>query len=114
MVFEACRGDFLEGEVLGDGKTAPRQPLLLPRAHGCMYLNSWFSLMTCIPCSYCSLVGFSPILAKWPLTDMTEGAVGCLVLFEGRLSLRSRCGEAIAAMMEERYTNQKKYLRDRK
>ncbi len=40
--------------------------------------------MTCMPRSYCSFVGFSPILAKWPLTDMIEGAVGCRVLLEGR------------------------------
>ena len=53
-------------------------------------------------------------MAKWPLTDMTEGAVGCLVLFEGRLSLRSRCSEATAAMTEERYTIQIKYIRDQK
>lgn len=45
------------------------------------------------------------MLAKWPLTDMTEGAVGCLVLFEGRLSLRSRCGEAIAAIVEKQDTS---------
>ena len=30
MVVEACRGGFLEGEVLGDGRTAPRQFLLFP------------------------------------------------------------------------------------
>lgn len=29
---------------------------------------------------------------------MTEGAVGCLMLFEGRRSLRSRVGEATAAI----------------
>ena len=32
---------------------------------------------------------------------MIEGAVGCRVLFEGRASLRSRCGEATAAMTME-------------
>lgn len=32
---------------------------------------------------------------------MMEGAVGCRVLFAGRLSLRSLCGEATAAMMME-------------
>lgn len=50
------------------------------------YLNSWFSLMTCIPRRYCSFVGFSPIFAKWPLTDIIDGAVGCRVLVEGRRS----------------------------
>ena len=29
-------------------------------------------------------MGFSPILAKWPFTDMMDGAVGCRVLLEGR------------------------------
>ena len=34
------------------------------------------------------------MLARWPLTDMIEGAVGCRVLVEGRR------GEDRAAMME--------------
>lgn len=58
--------------------------------------------MTCMPCSYCSAVGFSPIFAKWPLTDMMVGAVGCRVLLAGRLSLRSLTGEATAAMMKRK------------
>lgn len=41
------------------------------------------------------------MLAKWPLTVMTEGAVGCRVVVEGRCSLRSRWGEATAAMTTE-------------
>ena len=52
--------------------------------------------MTCMPCSYCSFVGFSPIVAKWPLTDMIEGAVGCRVLVEGR------GGEDREAMTQEK------------
>lgn len=40
--------------------------------------------MTCMPCSYRSAVGFSLALAKWPLTVMTEGAVGCLLFVWGR------------------------------
>ena len=48
-----------------------------------------------MPCSYCSFVGFSPIVAKWPLTDMIEGAVGCRVLVEGR------GGEDRVAMTQE-------------
>ena len=48
-----------------------------------------------MPCSYCSFVGFSPIFAKWPLTDMIEGAVGCRVLLEGR------GGEDRVAMTQE-------------
>lgn len=56
------------------------------------YLNSWTSLMTCMPCSKCSLVGFSPTLAKWPLTVMTEGAVGCLGWLAGRAPFEARSG----------------------
>jgi len=40
------------------------------------YLNTFSSSITCIPCSYCSLVGASPTPAKWPLTVIIEGAVG--------------------------------------
>ena len=46
------------------------------------------------------------MLAKWPLTDMTEGAVGCRVLVEGRCSLRSRGGEATVAMIKEMYKDE--------
>lgn len=37
-----------------------------------------------MPCSYCSAVGFPLALAKWPLTVMMEGAVGCLLFVWGR------------------------------
>ena len=43
--------------------------------------------MTCTPCSYASLADLSPTLAKWPLTVMTDGAEGCLLLARGRFSL---------------------------
>lgn len=36
------------------------------------------------------------MFAKWPLTDMIDGAVGCRVLVEGRR------GEERAAMTQER------------
>ena len=39
------------------------------------------------------------MFAKWPLTDMTEGAVGCRVLVEGRR------GEDRAAMTQTKTTN---------
>lgn len=58
--------------------------------------------MTWIPCSYCSIVAFSPIFAKWSLTVMTEGAVGCLLLAEGRFSLGMACGESSAAIMNRK------------
>ncbi len=64
------------------------------------YLNSWSSLMTCMPCSKCSLVGFSPTLAKWPLTVMIVGAVGCLVLLVGRAPFEARSGDKEDAMTE--------------
>jgi len=54
------------------------------------------------------------MFAKWPLTDMTEGAVGCLMLFEGRLSLRSRCGEATAAILVEYWYTKRMYVRNQK
>ena len=38
-----------------------------------------------MPCSYCSLVGASPTLAKWPFMVITEGAVGNLEVVEGLL-----------------------------
>lgn len=71
------------------------------------YLNSWSSLMTCIPCSKCSFVGFSPTLAKWPLTVMTEGAVGCLVLLVGRAPFVARSGDREAMTEGEYYTTLK-------
>ena len=102
MVIEAGWRDLFEEEVVRKGRTILRQYLqLLGIPPSRSYLNSCSPLMTCIPCSYCSLVDFSPMFAKWPLTDITEGAVGCLVLFEGRLSLQSRCGEATAAILVE-------------
>lgn len=51
------------------------------------HLNSFSSSITCIPCSYCSLVGASPTFAKWlfPFIVMMEGAVGNLeAAAEGR------------------------------
>lgn len=41
--------------------------------------------MTCIPWSYCSLVGASPTFAKCPFIVITEGAVGNLDAADGRL-----------------------------
>jgi hypothetical protein len=48
-----------------------------------LYLNSFSSSMTCIPCSYCSFVGASPTFAKWPFIVITEGAVGNLEAVDG-------------------------------
>lgn len=39
-----------------------------------------------MPCSNWSFVAFSPTFAKWPLTVITDGAVGCLLLTGGRFS----------------------------
>lgn len=39
-----------------------------------------------MPCSNCSFVAFPPTFAKWPLTVITDGAVGCLLLTGGRFS----------------------------
>jgi hypothetical protein len=50
---------------------------------GGTHLNSFSSSITCIPCSYCSLVGASPTPAKWPFIVMTEGAVGYLTAASG-------------------------------
>jgi hypothetical protein len=47
------------------------------------YLYSFSSSITCMPCSYCSLVGASPTAAKWPFIVITEGAVA-LEAAEGR------------------------------
>ena len=55
--------------------------------------------MTWIPCSYCSLEDFSPTLAKWPLTVMIDGAVGCRVFDEGRSPLSARCGDNSVKVM---------------
>ena len=52
---------------------------------GLACLNSFSSSMTCIPFSYCSLVGASPTFAKWPFIVITEGAVGNLEAVEGLL-----------------------------
>lgn len=56
--------------------------------------------MTWMPCSYCSFVAFSPTFAKWPLTVMMDGAVGCLLLAGGRFSFVADSGESSAAMMK--------------
>lgn len=40
------------------------------------------------------------MVAKWPLTDMTEGAVGCRVLVEGR-----RCEDRAAAMTQKKVSS---------
>ena len=66
-----------------------------------------------MPCSNCSLVGFSPTLAKWPLAVMTEGAVGCLMLFEGRVSFPLDCGDRSVDMMNAAKTNKVPYTRAR-
>lgn len=84
MVVEACWRDLFKGKVIWEGRATSGQSSQTPSTDMDGYLNSWFSSMTCIPCSYCSFVGFSPTFAKWPLTDMMEGAVGCRVLVEGR------------------------------
>lgn len=102
MVIEACRGDLLIGKIVGEGRAISCQSSPSPSTDADAYLNSWFSSMTCIPCSYCSFVGFSPIFAKWPLTDMMEGAVGCLVLVEGRR------GEDRVAMTQGKSSNTSK------
>lgn len=46
-----------------------------------------------MPCSNCSFVAFSPTFAKWPLTVITDGAVGCLLLTGGRFSFPLGCNE---------------------
>ena len=52
---------------------------------GLIYLNSFSSSMTWMPCSYFSFVGASPTEAKWPFIVITEGAVGNLEDAEGLL-----------------------------
>jgi hypothetical protein len=52
-------------------------------SHFLAYLNCFSSSMTCMPCSYCSLVGASPTDAKWPFMVITEGAVGNLAAADG-------------------------------
>ena len=101
MVIEASLRDFLEGYIALKCGTG-RETIVSERvqvAQITTYLNSWSSLMTCMPCSKCSFVGFSPTLAKWPLTVMIEGAVGCRVLLEGREPFVDLSGERDVDMM---------------
>lgn len=70
-------------------------------ASASIYLNSLSSSITCMPCSYCSLVGASPTFAKWlfPLIVMTDGAVGNLdAAAEGRLDGEDIVKEALSAV----------------
>jgi hypothetical protein len=65
------------------------------------YLYSFSSSITCMPCSYCSLVGASPTAAKWPFIVITEGAVALDVaggrgeleppLLSGGVDIARRC-----------------------
>jgi hypothetical protein len=70
------------------------------------YLNCLSSSITCMPCSYCSVVGTSPTLAKCllPLIVMMEGAVGNFVVADGRLS---PVGDDILYKSESRSTRQR-------
>lgn len=90
MVVKTGMGSFryLQIGVEVSTKLAGQLSIKIKSEFGNAYLNSLSSSITCMPCSYCSLVGTSPTLAKCllPLIVMIEGAVGNLVVADGRLS----------------------------
>lgn len=95
MIVEPSLSHLLEGQIFRKSRAMKiiSCRLHLPREY-LPYLKSWSSLMTCIPCSNCSAVGFSPILANRPFM-IFGGAVPCLVVLGRRFSFVFREGDDV-------------------